>query len=252
MVQSGVLKGKRNMIRYRNVLSLLAAALVGATIVGVPTQARAEFALYLQEDGGTIDKVASTLVDFTSLTYSATYHDFTVTILGGSSDNGALLSDVLTSTTSVTNNSGATHNLRLYASQTNFTLPAGTPLLVEASLGGSINTGTLVLSNIFQAFADKNNGLLITSDFTTGPQDATRSGSAYDTGSAFGQFNRTGMFSMSTVASLTISAGGKVNFSAHEEMAPAPAPAGLLLALAGIPAFGVGAWLRRRRSLATA
>jgi hypothetical protein len=228
------------------------AILVGAAILGAPASARASLNIYLQEagvNGGAIHLVA-TAADFTAVSFSGTYGDFTVSIFGGSSDNDASLSDLLSSTTSVKNNAGASKTLKLYVSQNNYTLPAGSPLNVESGLGGSVNSGALTLTSIFQAFADKNNNLLGMGDFTNGPQTATPSGSTFSTGSANGLFTRTGDFSLTSQVNFTLSGGGKANYSDHENVtAVVPAPGGVVLALTGLPVLSISAWLMRRRNV---
>jgi len=166
-------------------------------------------------------------------------------------DNGAALSDLLSATTSIENLSGATATLKLYVSQTNYSLPVGSPLTVESGLGGSVNTGTLTLSNIFQAYADKNNNLLGLTDFTNGAQSGTANGSSFDTGSAVGSFTRTGDYSLTSCVTFELSGGGKANYSDHVNVSAVPAPAGILLVIAGLPMFGVGAWVRRRNAKAS-
>jgi MYXO-CTERM domain-containing protein len=135
----------------------------------------------------------------------------------------------------------------VWASQNNYTLPTGSPLTIESSLGGSVNVPTLTFSGIYQAYADKGNALLGTSDFTNGLQSATANGSAYDTGSAFGSFTRTGDYSLTTVANIELTAGGHVNFSAHVNALGVPEPSSM--AIAGLGALGlIGYGLRRRRA----
>ena len=89
--------------------------------------------------------------------------------------------------------------------------------------------------------------------FTNGPQNDTQLGSTFDTGSAVGSFNRTSTnspYSLTSVANLTLSGNGVVNYSDHVNVTyTAPAPAGLVLALAGLPVFGLGAYIRRRRAV---
>src|SRR5438105_2711464 len=119
------------MIRLRNILPIALAVMVGAAVMGVPTEARADFKLYLQEDGGAIVQVA-TNPSFTPVSFSGTFGDFDVQIFGSSSNNGTTLSRLTTSTTSVVNNSGATHTLTLYASEQDYTLPSTTKLGVES------------------------------------------------------------------------------------------------------------------------
>jgi hypothetical protein len=216
--------------------------------------ARATLEIALQEagvNGGAITVVASTATDFSSVSTTTTYGDFTVTIFGGSSTNAATKSSLLSSTVSIVNNNAAKETLQLWVSQNNYTLPAGTPLAVESGLGATVNLGTVTLTGIFQAWADKNNNLMGTADFTNGPQNAAQTGSTLDTGSANGSFSRTGMYSVTSMANFVMSGGGNVNFADHVNLAPpvtVPAPAGVLLALTGLPVLGIGGWLRRRKT----
>src|SRR5260370_26842748 len=82
------------MNRFRNFLPLVAALAVPA-VLGAPSQAHASFQIALQEagvNGGAITMVSSG-ADFTSASFTGTYGDFTVSIFGGTSDNGATLID---------------------------------------------------------------------------------------------------------------------------------------------------------------
>jgi uncharacterized repeat protein (TIGR01451 family) len=182
--------------------------------------------LSLREAGvnGGADVVVSTAPDFTSTSYSNIYGDFTVRSLGAASDNGAASSDLLSSTTSVHNNGASTLTLYLTAFQDNYTLPAGSPLAVESGLGGSVNVGALSLSNIFQAYASSTNNT--TFDFTNGPQTAAQTGTTFDTGSATGSFSRVvgNPYSVSSTATITLSAGGTINYSSHVTLKAAPNP----------------------------
>jgi hypothetical protein len=240
------------MLRFRNFLRLATAVLVAAA-VSQASPARATFQLALQEagvNGGAITVVQSG-TDFQAggISFSGVYGDFTVSVLGGTSTNGALLSTLLSSTTNVTNNDGAAaHTLHLYVTQTNYTLPAGTNLNVESGLGGSTTTGTVAFPGIFQGYADKNNNAFGLADFTNGPQTAVPTGTTFDTGSATGLFPRLGTpYSLTSVANLTLGAGAIVNYSDHIKVTAVPAPAAVVLALTGLPFLGIGTWLRRRK-----
>jgi hypothetical protein len=205
--------------------------------------------LYLQEagvNGGLLTEVASGS-DFSSFSFSGTYGDFKVTIAGASSDNAASLSDILSSTNNVTNNSSLAKTLKIVVSQTDYTLPTGPKLFVESGLGGSVSKGTVGLTGIFQAYADKNNNLKGMSDFSNGPQDATQMGSTFQTGSANGIFNRNPTnYSLTSVVTFKLSPKGTANFSDHVNVTATPAPAGLLLAASGLPVLALS-WLRRRK-----
>jgi MYXO-CTERM domain-containing protein len=228
-------------------------AVLGAILAVGVVPAHASLIIALQEDAGPITLVM-TAADFTSVSFSGTFGDFNIKIDGASSDNGAAKSDLLSSDNEVQNMSSATHTLMVWASQNNYTLPAGSLLQVESSMGGSVNTPTLTLSNIFQAYADKNNNLLGTpfpgpaiTDFTNGAQTATLNGTAFDTGSAFGLFTRAGDYSLTTVANIRLTAGGDMNFSAHENLTAVPEPS--TMAIAGLGVLGlIGYGLRRRRA----
>jgi hypothetical protein len=178
--------------------------------------------LSLQEAGvnGGVPTVVAAAPDFTAASFTGTYGDFGVTIDAGSSDNGAAQSDLLSSTNRITNlSSTSTLTLKLTVFQDGYTLPAGSPVNVESGQGGSVNTGTLSLSNIFQAFASSTNNT--TFDFTNGPQTATQTGSTFQTGSATGVFSRAaGPYALSSTVTITLTPGGTINFSSHVNVTP--------------------------------
>jgi hypothetical protein len=239
--------------RVRAGKGLLAVAAVAAfALAGTPRDARASLFFGLQEagvNGGAIFTVGS-VPDFTSGSFTGTYGDFTVTIFGGASDNGQTLSDLLSSTTSVTNNSGTSKTLNLWVSQTDYTLPAGTPLRVESGMGGSVNTGTLTLTNMYQAYADKNNLAYGTGDFTNGPQTGVMTGSTFQTGSMVGSFDRTAGqdYSLTSLTAFTLSGNGKANFSNEIDVTAIPEPTTPVTAFTSLGLLGALGWLRRRRA----
>ena len=111
-------------------LGILAAA-VGAMIWGASAVNAGTLNIYVQEVGVDATPVlVGSGASFGSVSYSNNSYngDFKITLLGSSSDNGASLSDLLSSTTSVQNLTGTTKTIILYASQNDYTLPSGTPL----------------------------------------------------------------------------------------------------------------------------
>jgi len=221
-----------------------------AASIMFPRQADAALVLYAQEagvNGGNPTLIASG-ADFTNASFTGTYGDFTLQILGTASHNTATLSSLLTSAVSLQNNSTGFQTLTLYASQTNFDLPAGPQLNVESGLGGSVNTGTLTGSGVFQAYLDSNNTLLGTGDFTNGPQNVTFTGSTFSTGSATGTFDRDNLnYSITAVIVANVSGGGEGNFASHINVTAVPEPGTLAMAFMAVPLMGVGYRLRRRR-----
>ena len=229
-------------------VSLAVAAVALAASTMLPKQANATLIIYAQQagvNGGAITQIASG-VDFSSASFNGTYGDFTLTLLGAASTNSPSLSSLLSAAVRLRNNATDFRTISLYASQDNYSLPAGTPLQVESGLSGTVNTGTLTGTGVFQAYLDRNNAQLGTSDFTNGPQNVTFNGSTFDTGSAFGTFNRTNpLYSITSRFTATVSGGGEGNFSSHVNVAPVPEPSGVAMAGMAMVA-GVGCLWRRR------
>jgi hypothetical protein len=220
------------MYRIRNFLLLGALLLV----LGTSTQASADFKLYAQQDGvngGAVTEIGSG-ADFTSTAFSGSYGDFSLALFGATSSNGAAFSDLLTAVVRITNNSADTETLTLYASQTNYSLPATDPLIVTSGLAGTVANGDLSGGGVFQAYADSDNNILGVLDFTNGPQNAVFNGNTFDTGPASGLFDRDGLYSLTSVVEATISAGGQGNFSTNIVVTPIPEPASLLLLGTGL------------------
>jgi hypothetical protein len=236
------------MSKYFRSLTSPIAAMIAVAVMAMATPARADLTLYFQEDGGAIVQQGPSSPDFTTVSFNGTYGDFAITLLGGSTKNTATKSDVLSSTTEIVNSDpNSSHTLTIYISQTNYTLPSGSPLVVESGLSGTVNGGSVGLPNIFQAYADKNNTLLGMSDYTNGPQSATLHGTTFDTGSASGAFTRTGDYSLTSVSTFVLSVGGDINYSNHINVTPTPEPS--TMALAGLGALGFVVYgLRRRKA----
>jgi hypothetical protein len=235
------------------------AAVVVAGLAATTTT-KAEIALALSEDGGpAFTIVASSLTDFSALSFTGPFGDFNVQIQGGSSTNAANQSTLLGSANRVTNSnlvSPGTHTLHLWVTQTNYTLPPGTPLSVESGMGGSINTPTLTLTNMFQAYADHNNNLFGITDFTNGPQTGLSGGTTFDTGGVTGAFSRDGTpYSVTSIANIQLTAGGQANYSDHVNLNPpavVPAPPALFLVGAAVPVLALRRWNAKRKAVAAA
>jgi len=232
------------MLHSAKLLTL--SLLVCVAIMGLPSMAGASTIFMLSEDGGAYTTIA-TGPSLSSQSGSGTFGDFTFKIVGVSTDNSLTLSDLLSSTTSITNNSSASHSISVLVSSQDYTLPVGPNLSIESGMGGSLSAGTLAAT--FQSYADKANGLGAAgvSDFALGIQSCSFTGSTCDTGSATGTFTRLGTpYSLTSVVTLTMSAGGVANFSSHENVRNVPEPSSLLLIGSSLILFG-GLGLKKNR-----
>src|SRR5688572_17931514 len=118
--------------------SLISTGLAASFVLFGASRADAAFQLALEQVGGPGFTVFATAGgDFTAVAGSGSFGDFTITNFSASSLNSAT-SDLLSASLRVTNNSTTEETLRLYVTQTNYTLPPGSPLSVESGQGGSI------------------------------------------------------------------------------------------------------------------
>jgi len=247
---------------------LTMATLSAACLLGAPQDVHASLAIYLQEDSGTISAATPLIppspANFTSATFTGAFgsassgvanNDFQLEITGVSSDNGTLLSDLLGSTSSVHNTTAATHTIHIWLVQTDYTLPAGTPLNVESGMTFNQVLGTVTPTGVFQAWFDPNNGSTLPPAGTVptnGAQNVVATvGPLSTTDSRTGTFARTGaMYSLISVANIELTAGGTMNFSNHVAVTGTPEPATVASALLGLGLAGGLARLRRRHAVA--
>jgi len=159
----------------------------------------------------------------------------------------------------VTISSNAGGTLRLILEQTG--LGASTPLgavTFKSDVGGVL-TAPLGSSITFASYIDSTGAVPVlgpdgaTSTAVTGIGPGSASLSQTFTpppgnfsGSTGTQFTNTGSYSIYTVVTVNFEAGGG-SVSFNQITGTTPAPAGLILALAGMPTLGLGVWLRRRR-----
>jgi len=165
----------------------------------------------------------------------------------------------------MTINSSGAGTIRIILEADGFTNGPNGPITLVNFAGGTLNAGTSIT---FDSYAvngsaipvlgsDQFPSAVLTTPVTgiggSGAVLATQTFTAPSgSGLAFSAettntFNKTGSYSLYEVVTITFTKGGSVSFDGNT--ATNPAPAGLVLALAGMPVFGLGAFLRRRRAV---
>jgi hypothetical protein len=239
------------MFRFRKSLAL-AAVLVAAAILGAPTPAEAAFAVRITttagsqtiNDGGVGD-LDGKLNNSITVSYGDSAYNLIGTISFTNSP-GSLTKAILDVGYNV-NTFGTTGGLAtLEASATGFSQPSGNPLLLTSSINGNGDgTGTLTV----QQYADPTNTLFGTGPNTPGPQgpfDISADGGYGSTAQVL--FNKgAGDYAITDVLTFDLSPDSNTSGDSQSIVTNTPAPAGLVLVLTGIPALGLGTWLRRRR-----
>lgn len=263
-----------SMIRFKKFLPAV-VLLAGATMLGAPTQARATFEVEVSVNGGafqaaTISVIAGqTFYGFTD----AGFFSVSGTLSANQLPTGALLG--LSSTTNVTFTGNVAGSIEVVVTNTGYTLPTTTPLLLTSGTsGGTLATtsGTSVTLNAaYQGVLDSTNpnvpfgnggGTPLTPGASPLAAQSTPTISGSGTTSTSTGVPFTPPASNNVVASavpftmtdiLTLSTptgsanGESFTISASTVATPVPAPAGLVLALTGLPGLCIGAWFRRRR-----
>jgi len=230
---------------FKSAKLLTLSLIVCVAVMGLPSMAGASTIFMLSQDGGAYTTIA-TGASLGTLSGSGVFGDFTYKIIGVSTDNTAAVSDLLSSATSISNNSTASHTLSVRVSSQDYTLPADLGVRIESGMGASLSAGTLTAT--FQAYADKSNNLSGVSDFSVGLQTCSFNVSTCDTGSSSGVFTKTsGTYSLTSVANLTLSGGGLANFSSHENVTAVPEPSSLVLLGSGLVLFA-GMGFKKRKN----
>jgi len=255
----------------RNFLFL--AVLAGLTMAGLAPPARADFEVEISINGGAFVAASVTTLDSQDATYAYVVSGV-VTISGSLASNfpgapqGAGLT--LSNTTNVKFASTTVGSLEIISTQTGFTAPVGSPLILSSSGGGTLqNTSgtTTSVSSTYQGILDPHdldfgagNGStllpLIAPPASNSTPAMVASGNTSGTGTtplvySPGTSNNivpsATPFSLTNIVTFTgQSTVNEIVGGSWTTTAAVPAPAGLLLALVGIPTLGIGAWFRRR------
>lgn len=251
----------------------IAAMVAVASLVASGSTAQAAYTVRIYDDGVLQGGVTITNIGTTKVLYAADTTNFEISgnslsnFPGTQGGSKLSISNDLQVTTKF-GGDGGSHTLRIEISQTDWTAPVGDPLILSSSGGGSFDylqgsnlSASQSVAVDYQGFLDNSNTLFgqpVAGSTPTISDSATRTTvgtTSLDLGNSVNPLvpgiTAGSKFSMTDVLvfTFTVDAGSgqtAANISASS-VASVPAPAGLVLALTGLPALGIGGWLRRRR-----
>jgi hypothetical protein len=250
------------MVRFDKLL--IVTALAGFVILGSANRARADLELILSVDNA--DLAHSVVIDIPANTGPAIFNGNLGTGLSGAGSTFNVFLSVGTSNSPGTpaqalaqqgsfsiqnldNLNG--HTLHISVSAQGFTAPQSPPPLdVLDAFSGTLANGSI--GGDFYGTADATNALFGTGFDQPGLHGTySASGLSQKVGfngrvSGFSPNGNT--YSLSVFADMNFGAGSLfTGDAANVQTVPTPAPAGVVLALTGLPCVGLGAWLRRRK-----
>jgi hypothetical protein len=237
-------------------------AAMGAILAMMTTPARADLEVILSETGFAPVYFSATIPGSNgaaAIPSAITYGDFTIQSLAASQTN-ANFSDLEASDLKILNNTGTAHSLTVTTYGNNYTLPAGSPLLMSSSAGGNIfSPGTALDTNMtHQGWINNANpaidapptgsppGLTPPMETTGGPQAPVFNALSFANGTDNSVFTRTGAdYSLTAMASVNVGAGAGIHFTETLQVQAVPEPSSLVITSMG--ALGIiGYGLRRR------
>jgi len=246
------------MYRFKSVLAALAVAVT----FGVTAPAHASYS-YTIFDDGVAQTALVTPVGNNFVTSLSTTH-FQITIASSfttPNQLGTVLNTNLQGQLDV--GVTGTHTIKIELNYNNYVLPVGTPLLANNAASATFtNSPSTNGQATFQAWGSTANSSSFETGTTAG-QMSVGSPVGTATGLVLGPtpnsflFTNTGSYSLSQTLSLKLDGGTTGPGTAAGQVqgtttVTVPAPAGLVLALTGLPVLGGFGWLRRRNSAALA
>ena len=255
------------MIRFRNFLPGVVATLVGTAALWAPAPAQASYSVQVFDDGAPPGGLRATRLG-NSLAFAGSTTHFSLsngsgpsTTPGSQSSNLQLSSNEQITTTF--GGAGGTHSIEIVLSQTGFTAPTGTPLMLSSSAGGSISDqgGTQTVTSTYQGFLDNTNTLFGKPGAGSTPSQSasaslTATGTAnlvYSPEPSVSSVPGGTPFSMTDDLKFTFTIGAgsgqdTANASVNTVATSVPEPS--TMAIAGLGALGmIGYGLRRRKAL---
>jgi hypothetical protein len=242
------------MIRFAKFLPIL-AVLAGVVILGAPRPAHAYIEIDYAIDGGAKQFGASSTTSAVTWSNSSVGGDFNVLFTIGTTNTPGGTQALVTQSNNAVSTlySSGTHTLKVYVSSTGFTAPSIPSEILGTASSITENGGHTDVT--FKSVVDQNNtlfggvaGVGAGDNTTSNSVTYSANGQAGGGTSTFTPFTLSstpyaltneGDYKMDAGTSLTVVSG-------NTTVSPVPAPAGIVLALTGLPCLGIAGWLRRR------
>jgi len=248
----GTEKEHTPMNRFRNFLPLV-AVLAGAVVLGAPNTAKAAFSVRVTTTAGSAtiaDGGAGDLDGLLNGSITVNYGDSAYHLVGTisftnapGSPNQAIL-DVSYNVNTFGTTGGAAS---LEASATGFTLPNSNPETANLLLNGN-GSGSGTLSA--QGWVLQNGALFAQGGTVLGPLGPFNTNGGYS-GSASASYNGATPYALTEKLSFNLAANANTSGDGQLTVT-VPAPAGLVLACAGLPFCAFAVWVRRRKLVTAA
>jgi len=260
------------MFRFRKML--LFAAMTAAAVLLGPPSARADFEVEFTFGGATIlvDATTQTVTSSggastagASFNFSAgtvSINNLTISPTGAtggfkisatiadSNSPGGKVATIDTSSLSILNQTGTAGNstLVLTTGDTGFTSPSGPSVGLTSTISATAaGTNSANASVLFNSYLDTTNAQFGTQQGTpTILLSPLSPGSSLSGDTSAALTGTPSPYSLTEVAKITLANGDKLT-DLSSGTTVVPAPAGLALALTGLPLLGLGGWLRRRK-----
>jgi len=240
--------------------SIVLATLVAISLLGTSALAQGTLVVSVQEDGGAVQQfpIAGSLAGSGLITGSFIVNtaDYQIAVLGGQAQQNAI-SEVLSSTTSITNetgdqNGGIGHTLVITITATGFTAPITPPPIAALShIGGTVavvdtSTGSPSAGNALTFLSTVVPGV---PSFTPQTPGITSAGS-FKNDQSLTITSLTQPFTISEQLTVTMfSKNDQINYSSSTTLTAVPEPSTMAIAgLGGLALAGYG--LRRRKAKA--